>query len=233
MATDADVLREVQQHLLEEPGAVFGSGLWTVDEFRTFLSQRIHGFQKETAVALRQAYVQVPQGVRLAELPPDWVLTAALTWWGEDGKAWELARGSSWEIDCNNGRGPGRPILYNDQEQELHQVAVSPVPKDQGVLDLLYAGYGPVVGGVGSWYLDDLGGTAGSGAPFLDPDLLGPFGGQSLMLPDELVPYLKWGVLADLLGKLGRGQDPARAAYCEARFQEGILLVHLLLQGWA
>ena len=50
-------------------------------------------------------------------------------------------------------------------------------------------------------------------------------------VPDEFEPYLKWGVLADMLASDGQGCDPGRAAYCEQRWQEGIELARLMLRG--
>ncbi len=52
-------------------------------------------------------------------------------------------------------------------------------------------------------------------------------------VPDDWVPYLKYGVLADMLLKEGRGRDLLRGRYCEQRYQEGIVLAQSLLDGWA
>ena len=55
--------------------------------------------------------------------------------------------------------------------------------------------------------------------------------GQQFDIPDDWVPYLKYGVYADMLGKQGRGQDLLRAKYCDQRYQEGIALAQALLNG--
>jgi hypothetical protein len=44
----------------------------------------------------------------------------------------------------------------------------------------------------------------------------------SLGIPDDWAWVVKWGALADLLHGDGLALDPSRAAYCEARWQQGI-----------
>ena len=43
-----------------------------------------------------------------------------------------------------------------------------------------------------------------------------------IAIPDDWAWVIKWGALADLLSGDGLALDPARAAYCEARWQQGI-----------
>lgn len=43
-------------------------------------------------------------------------------------------------------------------------------------------------------------------------------------IPDNLVPYIKWGVLADIYAKDGIAYNPAMAAYCEERWKEGLIV---------
>lgn len=43
-------------------------------------------------------------------------------------------------------------------------------------------------------------------------------------LPDNLVPYIKFGVEADIFNNDGILYDPARAAYCSQRWEEGIII---------
>jgi len=45
--------------------------------------------------------------------------------------------------------------------------------------------------------------------------------GSDINLPNNLIPYLKYGVEADIFSKEGVTQD-ARAAYCKQRWEEGI-----------
>jgi len=43
-------------------------------------------------------------------------------------------------------------------------------------------------------------------------------------LPNNLVPYLKYGVLSEIYSKDGIWNDPGKKAYCESRWQEGIMV---------
>lgn len=43
-------------------------------------------------------------------------------------------------------------------------------------------------------------------------------------IPDNLVPYIKWGILADIYSKDGIAFNPAMSAYCEDRWNEGLIV---------
>jgi len=46
-------------------------------------------------------------------------------------------------------------------------------------------------------------------------------------IPDDFCWVVKWGAMADLLSKDGPARDPARASYCEQRYQQGVELCRL------
>lgn len=48
-------------------------------------------------------------------------------------------------------------------------------------------------------------------------------------IPAMFVPYIKYGVMADMFSKEGEASDPQRAAYCEKRYGEGVQLARALL----
>lgn len=54
-------------------------------------------------------------------------------------------------------------------------------------------------------------------------------GCDPIPIPAIFCPFLKWGVISDLLRKEGEANDPERAKYAEGRYQEGIELANLLL----
>jgi hypothetical protein len=47
----------------------------------------------------------------------------------------------------------------------------------------------------------------------------------TLLIPDDWTWVLKWGALADLLGRESVSGDPLRAQYCESRYQMGLKLM--------
>lgn len=56
---------------------------------------------------------------------------------------------------------------------------------------------------------------------------MAPGTGIALGVPDDFAWVVKWGALADLLGKDGPAADQPRAAYCEQRWREGVELARL------
>lgn len=53
----------------------------------------------------------------------------------------------------------------------------------------------------------------------------------SLPIPNIFTPFLKWGVIADLLSKEGEANDPQRAAFAESLYQLGISLAQAMQTG--
>ena len=53
---------------------------------------------------------------------------------------------------------------------------------------------------------------------------LDPVAGVLLGVPDDFAWVVKWGAMADLLGRQGESIDAQRAQYCEARWDEGIAI---------
>jgi hypothetical protein len=48
--------------------------------------------------------------------------------------------------------------------------------------------------------------------------------GTKINIPDNLVPYIKWGVLADIYSKDGVAYNPPMSTYCEERWREGVII---------
>jgi hypothetical protein len=97
---------------------------------------------------------------------------------------------------------PGSPEAYSIMGPPPLQVQIAPVPQLGGQLELLIVSAGPT----------------------LNPSTVAtPVG-----IPDDLTPAIKWGALADLLGKDGIARDPIRATYCEQRYQLYVQLARLL-----
>jgi hypothetical protein len=53
---------------------------------------------------------------------------------------------------------------------------------------------------------------------------LDPVAGVLMGVPDDFAWVVKWGAMADLLGRQGESIDAQRAEYCEARWQEGLAI---------
>jgi hypothetical protein len=95
---------------------------------------------------------------------------------------------------------PGNPQAYSLVVTPPVQLQIAPPPAMAGILDLV---------------------TVDTGAA------LNPAAGVALGVPEDFSWAIKWGALADLLGRDGPGRDPQRSAYCEKRWQEGVEVCRL------
>jgi hypothetical protein len=209
--TDQQALTEVQYALLEptiDGGQTWDSLAWTRAEVLNGVNDgqwRIQRALQFGAVRLRLA---VGAGTATVALPPDWITTVAAVW--EDsltGARTILAPADPTSADhaVPDWQTPGTPLVYMDRDQASLTTRLAPIPAATGVFDLLYCPRGAEL--------------QGSGASFT--------------LPLELAYGAKWHALSNLLGKVGRLQDAARADYAETRVQLLLLLGDLLLKGLA
>lgn len=88
------------------------------------------------------------------------------------------------------------PKYYTTLLGNLNQVWIYPPPNNLGALEIIS------VNGVSPSEIINL--------------------NTKINLPNNLVPYIKWGVLADIFLKDGIGNDLLRGAYCLGRWNEGI-----------
>jgi hypothetical protein len=211
--TDQQVLSECQAALVEpqDGGQVWTSGLWTHEEVVSLLSHRQNRLLKESLLLVKLANpsLTVNIGDHRIALPTDWVRTVSLVWRGNDGTVRELVPSDSFESDHAiptwELTNAAYPLVYHEWDALNLQVEIAPAPTVAGTLELLYVPLGDTL--------------TGNNVP--------------LLVPDEFVPVLKYGTLADQLRKDGRGQDLARAAYCQTRFDLGVAAAELILAGWS
>jgi hypothetical protein len=211
---DQDLLTGIQYAVIEPPdgGASWPSGLWSRDEVLSYLNQRQDRLLKETLIYVKtSADLAVANLTRLIALPTDWMRTVSVVWTGTDGQVRELQRVDSFQVDHADST-LGRtatgmlPLYYMEYDTETLIIEIGPTPSGvQGTLSVLYVPVGV--------------------------DLTG--NGVSLLVPDELETAVKYGALADMLGKDGRGKDAVRSQYCEERYTMAVEAARLILEGWA
>lgn len=207
--TDQILLNELQYAALETPnnGASWPSGLWTVAELSGYLTQRQRRILYETGCVCNRATLTTTPNVFRQPLPADWIQTRRATWQNPSGVFTPLLRSNVWYLDYGlvswESIDSPVPLVYMDDIVPTLQIQVAPAGLDGGVIQILYVANGAALANTG----------------------------VLLTIPDDLVPILKWGVLADMFAKLGRGHDPDKAAYAETRFQLGIELVKSFLFG--
>jgi len=208
---DTEVLDELQQHLLEgvDSGVTVQSGLWTPAELLDALNDRQVRFLEDTLLLVSPATLLTTPNVLRHDYPSDWICSYDVAYRNADNEWNELAKADGYEADNSSAfEWPielGPPLLYTDGELPTLQIQIMPASLDAGVIYILYTANPTELTGAGT----------------------------AFTVPDEFVPAVKWGALADLLGKVGRGADPERSQYCESRYQEGVAAAAITLSGWA
>lgn len=209
---DVAILTDLQYALVEPPdgGAAWPSGLWTREEVLAACTQRQDRFLFDALPLVKvSAPIPIVATQHRFDLPQDWIRTVSVVWYGTDGTVRELPRSDSFETDHAiptwEATDTAYPLVYTDNDTPLLQGQIAPAPTGTGTLVLLYVPASTPL--------------TGSGTP--------------IDLPDIYAHAVKYGALADLLGKDGRGMDPSRAAYCEQRFGLAVEIARLILKGWS
>lgn len=211
--TDQQLLSEIQLAMLEptiDGGVTWTSGMWTQAEVLQYVNQRQDRFLKESGLLTVWTTIAVSAAQLRPSLPTDWVATVRVSWKGTGALTFVvLPRADSWSADNGLPTWPNttgvRPIVYMDSETPTLQIQLAPAPTGSGTLSLYYISVGNNMTGLG----------------------------EIFNTPDEFIPAIKYGVMADMLTKQGRVADGARAQYCETRFNEGIELAKSwIVGGW-
>lgn len=204
---DTDLLAEIQLTLQED--TTFSNGLWSLTEVLAYFNQRQYRFLSETKILASTAFVPWVAGSPQMPLPTDWIATITASWHDFATGLWTpLPPSSFFETDHMGSPEDGATLAMPQAFRELDTtdnlvIGLTPIPLSAGEMELIYVALSQILDGTG----------------------------QQFDIPDDWVPYLKYGVYADMLGKQGRGQDLLRAKYCDQRYQEGIALAQALLDG--
>lgn len=208
-----DVLSTIQRSLQEtvNGGLSWSSGQWTVDEVVGYLNQRQYQFLKESGILLKRTAVNTLPSVQRHSLPTDWIATHRVAWKSIDAEFTEIPRSDGWEadhiiLDWPYNQVTNHPTVYTDGEVPTLEFETMPSVNVSGELQVLHS------------YLSTL--------------IPSPPAAANLTVLDEFEPAIRWGVIADMLNKMGRANDPGRADYAEARYREGVASARVILAGW-
>lgn len=207
---DQDLLTEIQYALIEPPdgGASFPSGIWTRAEVIEILNNAQQDLLQRTHLVVQRTEIGVLAGATAIDLPTDWLATGHLVWRAADGTRIPLGPIDTTEIDLALPTWetvPGDPIGYLDSDTDTLKLRLGPIPATDGTIELLYIAVPPDVNGHG----------------------------RSFVVPEEYLSGVKYNCLGSLLAKVGRLQDPTRAAYCQQRFDLTVLAAQIILGGGA
>jgi hypothetical protein len=208
---DTEVLGNVQLSLIEpnDGGITWPSLIWTAAQALSFLNDRMRKLLNESGMTVSVAYQAGTAGQTRYPLPDNLQDVRRAAWANEaDPMAYvELPRTDAWELDHGRTNWPSSsaqsPEVYTEDHLPSLTIEVIPAPTDAGELELTF----------------NADGTPATGA------------GTILSVPDDWTPYLAWGVRADMLASEYEGNDPVRAQHCSDRFDEGVELARILVDG--
>jgi hypothetical protein len=204
------MLNEVQGALIEpeNSGASWASGFWTSDEVIGEMNDHQREFLLATLCLMTPATLVTIPNVLRHPLPQDWIITYDVQWHTSANVWKELPRSDSFEVDLMltnwDYETQPQPDWSSDGDQATLTMQVMPAANDNGVLEIIYVACSATL--------------SNSGIAF--------------DVPDEFTPAIKWGVISNMLSKVGRGIDPQRAAYAQQRWLEGIEAAKVMLRGY-
>jgi hypothetical protein len=218
--TDRMLIAEIEYHLLEPPTptAWTGSDMFDLASLTQALQRRRDQFLAETGVFVRHLTnpIAPPPAGRVA-LGTDLLDVRRVAWKNLAGVYANLWREDESRLNSYMptwSLNPADPQVYSVAATPAFQVQLAPPPLDNGELDLLVV-------------------TAG-----IDLDPTAGISGTLLGIPDDYTWAVKWGALADLLGRDGPARDPLRSQYAEGRWREacalarsGSPMVHAAING--
>lgn len=211
MTTDLQVLSWLQRKVAEPDtsGLLWQTGLWSLEEVLGYIKERQARFLRDTAIYLGIWEVPTTAYATDAELPQDIIQVHRVTWVRPDGTTASLFPSTQFSIDVSQqyweSQAEERPRIYFAQTDiPIGKIRIGPPSQTNGRLRIV--------------------GIAGG-----DADLDGS--GHILTVPDDYVPFVRYGVLANMWGKAGRGQDMPRSRYCAGRFSQGIDIAKGRLEG--
>lgn len=200
--TDKDISKLIQYHLLEpSTGSTWtGSEQFTITDVAESLERRRDLLLSETGAVVTHATQVCPPNSGLVTFANTTMQLRRLAWTGGISAV-------TWPIlpeDINSQRNystsllntQGIPLTYSTFSTQPLQALIAPPTNEPGTLDILSINAGT------------------------DLDC----SGIVLGVPDDMSWIVKWGALADMLGKEGPAQDLSRSYFCERRWRLGMEL---------
>lgn len=202
MATDQNLANEIQYTLLETAnnGASYGSGLFSATEVAARMNYRLNEFIKRTSCrAKRDTSISTTADTSAQSVPADTIDIIRVGYPDTDTNIVPIPRGSRAEAEntiTDLGTAVDVPDLYTHDDADVLQLTMLPPPDSVRTIDYIIVPQATTLPAT--------------------PD------GTTLDIPDDLTPFVKYGVLADLFSQNGETHDPFRAQLCQALFDLGV-----------
>lgn len=205
--TDQTVFSEIQRVTLEntgDGGATWPSDMWTAAEVISYANQRQNRFLLETGLRVRRREdnITINQSNQpFPANPGDWIATLLIAYKTAAGLYRELPRLDAGELDLELPSWPAAtsatPRGFYETDGDTLTTYVVPIPTEAGsALERYYVALGTTLTGAG----------------------------VNFSVPDEFVPTIKYGILAEMFLKVGgAGADNMMMSeLCEERWEEGV-----------
>lgn len=208
--TDTDLIKIIQYHLMEPATGTSwtGSEQFSYQQVLDAIKRQRDKLLLETAAALQFDLVNsASPPVDHVQIDESVIDIRRVAWLPADGTYSTLRQRGPVSRRSFNPRAaytPSIPTTYAKANQPYVSIELSPPANTSGQLHII------------------TGRSKGS----LDGQ------GTTLDVPDDFIPTLKWGVIADLLSS-EKAADYARAEYAESRWQEGISAARLSPVLWS
>ena len=214
--TEQTLLHDIQYHTLETPnsGASLGSDMWTIGEWVDYANSRAARFTAETKLVLSRetpfaSVIDQSQYDLGTSVSTDLLEVHRVAWLDASGNSHGLREDSTLTYDrllptWTTAAASQEPEAYVRAGRPQLKMEILPAPDAAGTVDVLY-----------------------TKRPTQLPQTADT---TALEIPNDFVPYIKWGTMADLFAKEGQANDPQKAQYCEARWREGIIIARAVLQ---
>jgi len=198
---DVDLIPVIEYHLLEPPTPTSwtGSEMFTLADLTAALQRRRDQFLVETGAVLSQYSLPIsasPVGrFALSEAVLD---VRRAVFQDTNGKYYQMSAEDEIALASflpSWDSASKTPKAWSTGVTPPFQLQLAPPPSQPGTLQMIVTATGAT---------------------------LDPTAGVALGVPDDFSWVVKWGALADLLGRDSPARDPARAQYAEQRYQQGI-----------
>jgi hypothetical protein len=195
---DQDIVTAIQYHLLEPAtgNSWSGSDQFTLADITTAIEKRRNQFLAETAcvVTLTTGISEITPISRLSL--SDTTIAVRRVAFRNDANVvsplWPESISNQMAFAPDNLLTPGGPVSYSIDSARVNEVILAPPISDIGTFETI---------------------TVSTGTP-LDPTM-----GVILGIPDDMSWAIKWGALADILGKDSQVRDADRAGFCERKYR--------------
>jgi hypothetical protein len=211
--TDFDIIKELQYHLLETAAtaaqyAWLGTDMFTLADLTKAIERRRNQFLSETGLVLHVTNFPVASPPVGRQLLADNIIDVRRVIWqgaGPIGYYKDLRREDEYALTAFNqfwSFDADRPMAWSVLGPPPLELQLAKPPMD-----------------IGSLWLT----TVSAG------DALDPINGATILgIPDDLTPAIKWGALADLLGRDGVSRDAERSSWAAQRYEQYVELARLL-----